>query len=310
MNSPLERIYTKNGKIAQQIARQLIGLPIGSRLPRIDDFVNALRTARGTVQGALKLLEESGAVQLDPRGHLGTFLTNKDQTLLWEIAGRNALVGVMPLPYSRRYEGLATGLVESFQLMNIPFHIAHMRGAHRRIEAVRNRRFDFAIVSRWAAEKTCQESIDLSVLQAFGEKTYVNRHGILFADQSEDRIRPGMRVGIDPSSPDQSDLTRAECRGLDIQWIEVNYMQLFPQLENGEIDAAVWNLDEIPPTSKWGLGTFRSESAQSMSRLLSEATLLTRRPGEEVWAILKELPLKPIIQTQQSVLEGKTLPHY
>ncbi len=200
MDTQIERIYTKNGRVAQQIAVQLLRLKKGEQLPRIDDFVRVFNAARGTIQGGLRLLEEMSAVRLESRGHLGTFLVDKDQSLLWKIADRGALVAAMPLPYSRRYEGLATGFVQIFEEMKLPFTIAYMRGADSRIEALRSRRIDFAIVSRWAAEKACRQYNDLSLQQFLGEKTYVEHHGVLFADRNKKQIEPGMRVGIDPSS--------------------------------------------------------------------------------------------------------------
>ncbi|MFD1434127.1 GntR family transcriptional regulator YhfZ [Kroppenstedtia eburnea] len=310
MDTQIERIYTKNGRVAQQIAVQLLRLKKGGKLPRIDDFVRAFNVARGTIQGGLRLLEEMSAVRLESRGHLGTFLVDKDQSLLWKIADRGALVAAMPLPYSRRYEGLATGLVQIFEEMKLPFTIAYMRGADSRIEALRSRRIDFAIVSRWAAEKACRQYDDLFLQQSLGKKTYVEHHGVLFADWNKKQIEPGMRVGIDPSSPDQRDLTYAECEGLDVKLVEINYMQLFEQLESGQIDAAIWNLDETAGGSHWGKGRFQKEYVQNMSLSLSEAALLIRRPGEEVAQVLDALPVQKINQIQKEVLQGHRIPHY
>lgn len=310
MSINMEPFYTKNGRVAQQIARTLMGKSVGERLPRIDDFVSALYSARGTFQGALRLLEQTEAVQLESRGHLGTYLKAKDQALLWEVAGRGTLVGMMPLPYSRRYEGLATGLTEAFKKLGIPFTIAHMLGANRRIEAVRFHRCDFVILSRRAAEKASRRYEDLMIQKSLGKQTFVQRHGILFADKKASQIESGMRVGIDPSSSDQSDLTLAECQGLEVRLIEVNYMQLFRLLENGQIDAAIWNLDEVPAGFPWVIGTFQSEAAREMSYRLSEASLLIRDSGKEVAEVLKALSFDDVVRIQKAVLHGEMVPHY
>nr|WP_274521052.1 YhfZ family protein [Neobacillus niacini] len=37
-------------------------------------------------------------------------------------------------------------------------------------------------------------------------------------------MESGMRMGIDPSSPDQTNITLLECEGLDVQLIDINYM--------------------------------------------------------------------------------------
>ena len=56
----------------------------------------------------------------------------------------------MPLPYTRLYEGLASGLKAQFD--GIPFYYAHMRGADIRVECLLNGVYDMAVVSRLAAE--------------------------------------------------------------------------------------------------------------------------------------------------------------
>ena len=250
------------------------------------------------------------AVRLESRGHLGTFLVDKDQSLLWKIADRGALVAAMPLPYSRRYEGLATGLVQSFEEMKLPFTIAYMRGADSRIDALRSRRIDFAIVSRWAAGQACRQYDDLPYTNSWVRKPMWDVMAYYLQIRPKHKSNRGMRIGIDPSSPDQRDLTYAECEGLDVHWVEVNYMQLFNQLESGQIDVAIWNLDETADGSRWGKGQFQKEHAQNMSRSLSEATLLVRKQGKEVAEVLDALSIQKINQIQEEVLQGHRIPHY
>src|SRR5690625_4816170 len=96
----LTRFYTKNGLAAQKIAQTLLAVREGERIPRIDDFVRNLKLGRGTIQSSLTLLEDVGAVRVESRGHLGTFLLEKDNAALWKIAGHSTIIGVMPLPYS------------------------------------------------------------------------------------------------------------------------------------------------------------------------------------------------------------------
>ena len=129
-----ESLFSKNGLAAKQIAEELIPIEEGGRIPRVEDFVKKLSLGRGTVQGALKVLENLHAVELESRGHLGTFMIKKDTHLLKEIAGVGELIGAMPLPYSRLYEGLATGLIEISEQMLNRINLAYMRGAKQRID--------------------------------------------------------------------------------------------------------------------------------------------------------------------------------
>lgn len=303
------RFYTKNGLAAQKIAQTLLAVREGERIPRIDDFVNNLKLGRGTIQGSLALLEDVGAVRVESRGHLGTFLIEKDNATLWKIAGHSAIIGVMPLPYSRKYEGLATGFVEVFQNGDIPFNMAFMRGAENRINSLLHSNVDFAIVSHWAAKSACRYHSDLHIFKTFGKETYVKRHGILFADKSKTKISDGMRVGIDYTSIDQQKLTLLECNNLDVQFVNVNYMQMLQYLKGGKIDAAVWNLDETQLHSDFGVNELQSEQSRELVAMFSEAALLINNKSQ-VMQMIGDFLDNEIIHIQQLVEQGKKIPHY
>ncbi|WP_438588919.1 YhfZ family protein [Dubosiella newyorkensis] len=56
---------------------------------------------------------------------------------LLEISGITQILGVMPLPYSKRYEGLATAWWRmSKNRYNIPVSLAFMRGSKNRVSMV------------------------------------------------------------------------------------------------------------------------------------------------------------------------------
>lgn len=222
-----ERLYSKNGLAARYIARELIDIEVGQRIPRVSDFTDKLSLGRGTVQGALKLLEDMRAIRLESRGHLGTFLLKRDLNLLNEIAGIGPIIGVMPLPYSRKYEGLATGIIEVFEKINKRTGLAYMRGALPRVEALKSRRYDFAIMSLLAAEEAVTKYEGLEVNKTFGPESYVSSHKIFFSNGNFTEIEDGMRVGIDYSSVDQAELTLLECEGKQVELVEAGYMQLF-----------------------------------------------------------------------------------
>lgn len=310
MDGKWEKLYNKNGLAARRIAGRLLSIEPGRRIPRVSDFVTETSLGRGTIQGAFRLLEEIGAIQLEARGHLGTFLVRTDKELLWEIAGLGAVMGAMPLPYSRKYEGLATGLVKAFEEMKVPFNLAFMRGSSNRIEALKAGRYDFVIVSRLAAELAIQESTSIEVVKSFDHHSYVTGHEIFFSDSGETHIKSGMRVGIDYSSADQHLMTEYEVEGIDVELIEVNYMQLMEMLKNNEIDAAVWNKDEMTLSDGLGKGSFRSEKAIEVSKKVNEACMVLHRDREVLSEALGELSVSEVKQIQQQVEEGQVYPRY
>ncbi|WP_371017671.1 GntR family transcriptional regulator YhfZ [Pseudalkalibacillus sp. JSM 102089] len=310
MEGKWEKLYSKNGLAARRIAANLIAIEPGSRIPRVSDFVTETSLGRGTIQGALRLLEEIGAIVLEARGHLGTFLVRTDRELLWDIAGLGSVMGAMPLPYSRKYEGLATGLVQVLEMMKIPFNLAFMRGSSNRIEALKAGRYDFVIVSRLAAELAVRNDARIEMAKTFGNNSYVSGHEIFFSDSKTERIQNGMRVGIDYSSADQHLLTEYEVEGIDVQLIEVNYMQMMEMLKNNEIDAAVWNKDEIIHSEGMGKGSFRSIKAQELSRKVNEATMLLNRERIELRDALLDLSVFNVKELQVRVEKGGIYPRY
>lgn len=310
MEGKWEKLYNKNGLAARRIAGMLLSIEPGSRIPRVSDFVTETSLGRGTIQGAIRLLEEIGAIQLEARGHLGTFLVRRDKELLWQVAGLGTVMGAMPLPYSRKYEGLATGLVHEFEDMKIPFNLAFMRGSSNRIESLVAGRYDFVIVSRLAAELAAYESNAIEIVKFFGEYSYVSGHEIFFSDSEATHIKSGMRVGIDYSSADQSIMTEYEVEGIDVKLIEVNYMQLIEMLKNNEIDAAIWNKDEITLSEGLGKGSFRSSRAIEISKKVSEACLVFHGDRSELREVLTGLSRDNVSDLQQQVEERKRYPRY
>lgn len=310
MNRTWESLYSKNGLAAKYIAKELIPVENGNRIPRVSDFCEKLSLGRGTVQGAIKLLEELNAIELESRGHLGTFLLNKDVSVLLEIAGVGPLVGVMPLPYSRKYEGIATGIVEVFDSLDKRVSLAYMRGASNRIEALKTRRYDFAIVSKMAAEEAVKKNRGLEIIKTFGPGSYVSAHRIFFSDPAKMKIEPGMRIGIDQSSPDQARITTYECQGVDVQFIDVNYMQLFEMLQRKELDAAVWNVDEVRSVETFHSAGFQSTQARKLASQTSEAAIIVDGERHEVKEQMELLDVTRVREIQKLVEDGSQFPRY
>jgi hypothetical protein len=241
----IKQLLKKNGYVSMQLAQLFFGMSKGERIPRITDFCERFQTGRGTVQAALKRMEERGAIRLESRGHQGTYLADVDLIKLWELTEKQTLMGTMPLPYSKRYEGLATGLYTAFEDRNLPFHLAYMRGAANRLYGLVNRRYDFAIMSRFSAEKTISENGEIAVVQNFGPGSYLGAHALLFLDQEATDIQDGMKVGVDPDSIDQWELTQQACEGKNVALIKLPYSQILTKLQDGKIDTCIFNSDEI-----------------------------------------------------------------
>ncbi|WP_317920462.1 GntR family transcriptional regulator YhfZ [Tepidimicrobium xylanilyticum] len=303
---------SKNGEVAMLLAREFISYDVGDRIRTIRDYAEIFNTGRGTVQSAIKLLESEGAIRLESRGHLGTFILSVDFNRLWSIADFGVVMGVMPLPYSKRYEGLATGLYKAFEKANIPFSLAFMRGAEKRIQALDMGKYDFAITSKLAAlhEKDKYEYID--VVHIFNEGSYVGEHIIIFRDNNINRIEDGMRIGIDPASPDQFLLTQYECEGKNVKYIETSYNQIVEKLKNKEIDAAVWNEDEIREKGlKFNIKKLTNQKSLEVNKKDTAAAMVINNENLEFKKIIKKyIDMNYIEEIQEEVLKGNIIPMY
>ncbi len=307
-----KKLMSKNGVVAVLLAREFISRLPADRIQTVGAYAKRFKTGRGTVQAALKLLQEEGAVTLESRGHLGTFITDLDYQMLWKLAGLGSMRGVMPLPYCKRYEGLATGLYKAFEAAALPFNLAFMRGAHKRAEALAAGDYDFAVTSELAAGYERRQFGNLEILRLFGVGSYVGGHKIIFRDSLRHKLEAGMRVGIDRYSPDQFLLTKYECEGIEVEYVETSYNQILNKLNSGQIDAAVWNKDEIlEKRLNYTMGGLSNPQSVEVSAQAARAVLLVSRERAEIKTVLlRSLKCGTVEETQAEVLSGRLIPKY
>ncbi|WP_425508057.1 GntR family transcriptional regulator YhfZ [Streptomyces bathyalis] len=307
-----ERFLTRNGMAARQLAALLLNHEADTRLPRLRDFAGELKVGNGTVQAGLQLLEEAGAVETRARGHLGTFLVHADRAILWRLAGLGTLLAAMPLPYSHRYEGLATGLRAAFEQAGAPFAITFMRGASTRLGALLEGKADLVVLSRFAADRIAEDH-PVELVADLGPGTYVGSHGLLLRRGTALGTK-GLRVAVDSSSEDLRMLAaRAFARREDIEWVESSYMQLRELFAQGRVDATVWNLDEVrdhlgPDVEVLPLD---EEITSELASRNSSAALIGRT-GESsaLDAVRASLDFGMVTDVQGEVLRGERVPLY
>lgn len=301
-------LYSKNGLSTRELARMFIPFQVGERIPTVTAIHEHTKAARGTIQNAMKLLQSCGAITLEARGHLGSFLIKKDMQILLEIAGINAIVGVMPLPYSKRYEGFATGILAALKnTYQIPVAMAYMRGAQKRIEHMISGRYDFAIISGYAAKKLMEADEQIQIVQSFGNYSYLSKHVIIFSSKESFSIEDGMKVGIDNDSVDQKLLTQQICKNKNVQYVHVDYSQTLKRVLSGEIDAAIWNKDEILD-KEIDINYVELEEGEIPT---NEAVLVVNKQETVMLSLLKHMiDIDTVKKIQKLVLEGKMEPSY
>jgi hypothetical protein len=303
-------LMQKSGIIVMKLAQEFIGMEVKDRIDTVANYSEKYETARGTVQGAIKLLQDNKAILLEARGHLGTFITSINYKRLLDFTDRNSIVGVMPLPYSKLYEGLATGLYKTMFNSKIPFNLAYMRGARTRIDALKNQRYDFAIVSKLAANQSIEDGVDISIVIEFGLFTYVSEHVLIFNNPLKKSIEDGMKIGIDRTSTDHSILTLKQCEGKNVELIDLAYNQIISRVISGEIDAAVWNIDEIFER-KINIKYYPLEK-NDLNNIDTEAVLVMMNDSKNgLKSFIKRFLIKEeILAYQKKVITGEVIPSY
>ena len=306
---PYVALLGKNAIATTKLARELLRYPIGEKIPTVSEFTDSLSLSRGTVQNAVKTLVNSNAIRLESKGHLGSYMIKKNVKILLKYAGINSLLGAMPLPYSKRYEGLASGIVAAMENnYDLPVNLAYMRGSKNRISMVIQKRYDFAIVSLFSAKQFIAEYGDvIKIVMDFGPTSYLNRHVIMFRDANEEKIKNGMKIGIDVTSVDQTALVKLVCKDKDVEFVHLEYSQILNKIIHGDIDASVMNEDEALEKR----AHIKMVPIDNISDDGSIAAVITRSDNEIIDYLVGELlDVNTVLNIQRLVLDGKITPSY
>lgn len=311
MNRFKDELLSKNGKITIKLAKEFMSMEEGDRISTVEQISDKYKTGRGTVQSALKKIQSAGALKLESRGHLGTFITFINHKKLFEIADIGTVTGVMPLPYSNRYEGLATGLYKVFADINISFNLAYMRGAINRMNALENNLYSFAIVSKIAANERIKKSNKIEIIKEFTDKTYSGEHVILL-NKKYKYIEDGLRIAVDSSSVDQVILTKYECEGKNVKIIDIPYNQIPNQMEEANIDATIWKLDELQLThTKFGIAKLENEKARDLIKHHTRAVIVGCKDNIDFNKVLGQLiDMEKIEEIQEKVINKEIIPAF
>lgn len=291
-----------------ELARRLLEVETGSRLPTVREWSHALQRSVGSVQSELARLQDDGAVSVDRRGKLGMFLQARSLGKLWAAAEGEPLVAAMPLPTTRRLEGLATGIKYSLNSHAIDTYFIFVRGSRRRMEALRRGRCHIAVMSVLAARELCGPDEEIALELERG--SFVAGHAVFTVPGRRRRRR---RVIIDPDSIDQQRLCEAEFADEDIDVASAPYMQFAQLLESGQADATVWSIDEMADRRPEGiLVSELSPKAQALAQDTDTRCALVIRAGDVVArvALVEALKADTLTSFQAAVIAGRTVPEY
>ncbi len=305
-----EEFLKKKGIIVNFLASDLLQKKKGDRVPSVTDYQTKYEVARGTIQNALSFLKDREAIKVKSHGHLGTFIEEINYSILQEYALSDTILGTMTLPYSRLYEGLATGIYDVFKENNIKLNLAYIRGSKERVRSIVNKTYRFAVISKFAAEQAISTGEPIEISLDFGSRSYLSKHVLLFRDKNQNQIEKNMKIAIDYSSIDQQLLTKSIIKDEQVEYVEMQGHQIISALQNGQIDAGIWNYDEIRDKNHQGLHHVLLEDSQ-MERDMSTSVIITHVDDSSMNAFFqKSVDKEKILSIKKDVCAGKIIPQY
>ncbi|MDR1210951.1 MAG: hypothetical protein LBK40_01835 [Spirochaetaceae bacterium] len=303
-----EEFFNKNGLAVMRLAGELGHYRVGDRLPRVQDLAERMKLSVGTTQYGINFLREKNIVSLVARGHLGTFIHAVNYHALQDYTGAAVRACVMPLPYSLRYEGLATAFSGLGNAKGRgKFFLAFMNGSSRRIKALLEKRYDCALVSRMAAEEHIKRGSAIEIAAAYGPRSFLENHVLVFRTRSPLGIKT---LGLDRESLDQVLLSKKFLKTRPgIKVVNLAYTHIITRLLAGDADAAVWNLDYIKehhPSLR-----FAPLDLSDCADTMTEAVLAVRKDDMIASDYLsRHFPAGKVLKTQEAVLRGRRIPEY
>jgi hypothetical protein len=309
----MERDLLHARELQRRLAAHFIGADVGERLQSVRDLARANQSSVGSISNAINELEELGAIQIERRGHLGSFVKARSLGVLWAIAEQSPMVIGFPLTSSPRFSGLATGLKKLLSDASIEVYLIFIRGSRTRIQALREGRCHAVVMSEFAADKLCTDEEEIQL--RLTPESYVASHKVFYRTPIPGEGRP-LRVAIDRDSIDLSCIAELEFANREVEFVPVPYVLTHHQLVDGHIDAAVWSSDDMHVY-------LSQQSSQILDQPLSERTLnqigqtdtsavlVAPAWNHSVQAVIRGVLIPDkVVEIQRKVLAGEIDPEY
>jgi hypothetical protein len=304
-----DKTLIKRDEINQRLAAYFLSLKPGINIDSIRDLAGSMDASIGLISESISRLEELGAIEIDRRGQLGSFLVSQSVGRLWAAAVNQPLVIAHTLPSNRRYEGLATALKKIFNDAGIETYFIFVRGSRTRLKALRENRCHIAIISQFAAEGMLSRSEEIAITLPPG--SFVKSHQVFFRTDSKNNKR--IKVAIDPDSYDQMQLSNIEFKGQSIDFHKITFMSIHQYLIEKKVDTAIWTEEDMENQlgdliSKRPLSAKTNEIVAGRD---TKAALVTRTDDTPTRALIQKVVDEGIVnKIQQDVISGFSIPEY
>lgn len=305
---PIERASALLQRATQGAVRKIaidaLSLGVGETLPNIGSYRSQLSVGSGTVQQALKILESTGSLTTAARGHLGRRIDAVRIGHLWQLAELESVRVALPPRGPIEVHAMAEYLTEQFERLDVPFSLSYLRGAQQRLNAVRDGSADMAMVSSGVLHEAQTAGTDVTVAAVHASGTYYAPGRLVVLRRQVGVAPASLRVAIDPSSWDQSRLTRAEFGDgtEEVEFVQCEFPRVPVAILEGRADVGIWHeMQTLIPPALAGLDVSAPCKAATLDlwKHASSAVLTVSTHRPELQAVVAELPaerLGPILQ--------------
>ena len=269
----------------------------GDTLTKNDDFRAALGVGVGTVQRALDLLADRGALRTVSRGHLGRRIEAVDPGQCWQAAGLPPIRISLSPPGSVEINSLEETLGDELVRLGVPHTVRHVRGGNRRLEQLNSGDFDLTVVSAGTFDGLVGSwaSTPAMISRQLDAGTYYAPERLLVLTAGRRADHELLRIAIDRESFDHEALTLAQFPpGPGRQYLEVPYPEVPAFVLAGLADAGIWHVTRSAvPLGMAGLTSrpMAGADAAATRDRLSGATIAGWAGRPELVAVLESLRL-------------------
>ncbi len=293
----MKNLYSIKGYVYLELCKLFLTVNVGDKLESISKLSKRFEVGRGTIQDVISELEDSGALELKKQGRNGTLIVHKDNKILLKKSRVDCFFGVMPLPYTFRYEALATAVKsEIMNQTDTSVSMSYVKNADDRIRLVKEGRVDFGIFSEEHAQKIIRENVELSILIVLHDSSYLSKH-ILASNKKNIK-----KIGIDANSYVHRMLTEENFKSHE--YVQLHYNQIYESLRLKKIDAAIINYDDIRDND------FAYKEIKEKPEIL-RAAIVVNKNNEILENIIEENTFLENVEVIQSAILNKELdPNY
>ena len=302
------KLALESVEVVAHLSKYLLQMKEGDRLESVRELGKSYNVSVGTISNALATLESSGAIQIEKRGHLGSFVESRSLGVLWNFAEQEPLVISCPLIAHSRLEGLATSLKKIISAAGLDVYMVFIRGSVTRMNALREKKCHIAIMSTFAAEQLCTPKEEVSL--TLPAQSFVESHAVYY--QTKMPQHPP-RIAIDHDSIDIKALTQLEYDGEDVEYVSVTYMQLPHLLKSDQIDAGIWSTDDMDHHvgDVIAYRPLRQSVQEQVNGTDTSTALITCAKDSSVHAIIDSvMDVDAILDIQAQVMQGIVVPEY